>query len=196
MTGASARARPDARAAILDIAERLVQVRGFNAFSYGDVSSELEITNAALHYHFPGKAELGLALITRYSERFIASLRSIEEWDASPVGRLHAYTKLYQTVLEADRMCLCGMLAAEYQTLPEEMRRAVVEFFDANHVWLESLLEEGRADGTVHFVGSARDAAELVVGSLEGAMLVARSYGEPRRFTAVSDQLLSEFERP
>lgn len=197
MTGPSTRQRSDTRTAILDIAEELVQVRGFNAFSYGDVSSELDITNAALHYHFPGKAELGLALITRYSERFMTSLRSIEESDdASPVGRLHAYTELYQSVLETGRMCLCGMLAAEYQTLPEALQGAVVEFFDANHVWLTSLLEAGRADGTIHFAGHARDAAELIVGTLEGALLVARTYGDARRFTAVCDQLLAEFERP
>ena len=44
---------------ILDSAERLVQVRGFNAFSYADVARELGITKASLHYHFAGKAELG-----------------------------------------------------------------------------------------------------------------------------------------
>src|SRR5271167_2757692 len=47
----------------LDVAERLVQVRGFNAFSYADVSRELGLSTAALHYHFAGKAELGEALI-------------------------------------------------------------------------------------------------------------------------------------
>ena len=41
--------------------ERLVQSRGFNGFSYADVSAELGITKAALHYHFAGKAEMGQA---------------------------------------------------------------------------------------------------------------------------------------
>ena len=59
---------------ILDIAERLVQVRGFNGFSYADVAAELGMTKASLHYHFPGKAELGRALIVRYTERFAAAL--------------------------------------------------------------------------------------------------------------------------
>ena len=57
------RGEGDTAAEILDVAERLVQVRGFNGFSYGDVASELKITTAALHYHFAGKAELGEALI-------------------------------------------------------------------------------------------------------------------------------------
>lgn len=46
---------------ILDVAERLVQQRGFNGFSYRDVAAELGITTARLHYHFRGKGELGEA---------------------------------------------------------------------------------------------------------------------------------------
>ena len=57
--------KPDTAARILDVAERLVQTRGFNGFSYADVASELDVTKASLHYHFPGKAELGQALIAR-----------------------------------------------------------------------------------------------------------------------------------
>ena len=60
---------------ILDVAERLVQLRGFNGFSYADVAEELGISKASLHYHFAGKAE---ALIERYASRFTASLDEIE----------------------------------------------------------------------------------------------------------------------
>ena len=44
---------------MLDAAERLVQVRGFNGFSYADIAAELQITEASLHYHFATKADLG-----------------------------------------------------------------------------------------------------------------------------------------
>lgn len=190
------RERTDTRATILDIAEHLVQVRGFNGFSYADISSELGVSNAALHYHFPGKAELGQALISRYSERFAESLEAIDREESSPLEQLRAYVDLYRSVVETDRMCLCGMLAAEYQTLPEAMRQAVVQFFDANHDWLTNVLEVGRADSSLRFVGRARDAAELIVGTLEGAMLVARTYGQTARFDAMAEQLIAEFEGP
>ena len=52
----------DTATVILDIAERLVQRRGFNGFSYADIAAELGITKASLHYHFPSKAELGESL--------------------------------------------------------------------------------------------------------------------------------------
>jgi TetR/AcrR family transcriptional repressor of nem operon len=106
-------------------------------------------------------------------------------------GRLAAYAELYATVLRDRRMCLCGILAAEYQTLPERMREAVIRFFDENEAWLERVLEEGRRAGTTAFAGSPRDTARLLVSGLERAMLVARSYHDPDRFTAAADQLLA-----
>ena len=79
-------------------------------------------------------------------------------------------------------MCLCGMLAAEYETLPDPMRRAVVRFFDTNEAWLAKVLARGRRRRTLAFAGRAREAARLIVSGLEGAMLVARPYGDLARF--------------
>ena len=137
----------DTAARILDIGERLVQVRGFNGFSYADVAAELDMTKAALHYHFPGKAELGRALIERYTERFVAALADIDERIPEAPAKLDAYAGLYADVLRGQRMCLCGMLAAEYQTLPDPMRAAVIAFIDANEAWVEKVLAQGRARG-------------------------------------------------
>ena len=134
------RGEVDTAAEILDVAERLVQVRGFNGFSYGDVASELKITTAALHYHFAGKAELGEALIERYAARFVEALDEIDQEGADPAEKLRAYTNLYLDVLRDHRMCLCGMLAADYETLPKPMRNAVVRFFDDNEAWVGGVL--------------------------------------------------------
>ena len=182
---------------ILDVAEELVQVRGFNAFSYADVAGELGITKAALHYHYPGKAELGQALVSRYAERFAAALVQIEaREDASAAEKLDAYVGLYTEVLRARRMCLCGMLAAEYQTLPAPIKEAVVGFFDVNELWLARVLEQGRTDKSLRFEGSATDTARMIVSSMEGAMLVARPYSDPARFRAAATTLLAALARP
>jgi TetR/AcrR family transcriptional repressor of nem operon len=178
---------------ILDIGERLVQVRGFNGFSYADVAAELDMTKAALHYHFPGKAELGRALIERYTERFAAALADIDARIPDAPAKLDAYAGLYADVLRDRRMCLCGMLAAEYQTLPDPMRDAVIAFIDANEAWVEQVLSDGRRDGTIALAGPASDAARLIVSGLEGAMLVARPYGDVARFDTAAEGLLAGF---
>jgi TetR/AcrR family transcriptional repressor of nem operon len=189
-------ARTDTRTAVLDAAERMVQERGFNAFSYGDVARELKVTTAALHYHFPGKAELGEALLTRYTQRFGEALSTIDERAGAPLDKLRAYADLYLDVLRDDRMCLCGMLAAEYRTLPQAMQQAMLRFFDDSEVWLTRVLEAGRDDGSIEFSDSAAEAAQMVIGTLEGAMLVARPYGDPSRFESVAEQLIAELATP
>jgi TetR/AcrR family transcriptional regulator, transcriptional repressor for nem operon len=181
----------DTATQILDVAERLAQVRGFNGFSYADVAAELQLTTAALHYHFAGKAELGQALMTRYATRFAAALAAVEsEIDDAP-GRLDAYADLYLGVLRKERMCLCGMLAAEYETLPVPMRDTVLRFFEANEEWLAGVLEQGRAEGQLQFAGAPADTARMIVSSLEGALLVARPFGDIARFQVAASQVLT-----
>jgi TetR/AcrR family transcriptional regulator, transcriptional repressor for nem operon len=175
---------------VLDIAERLVQVRGFSNFSYADIASELGITKASLHYHYPGKAELGQALITRYAQRFNQALEDIDRDLPNARAKLEAYADLYAGVLRNERMCMCGILAAEYPTLPLGMQTEVLRFFDENQKWLATLLEQGKAEGTLTYTGRAEDVAQGILSTLEGAMLVARPYGDLARFDAAARQLL------
>ena len=179
------------RTRILDTAERLVQLRGFNGFSYADVAAEVGVTKASLHYHFPGKAELGAALVARYTERFDAELDRIDAGRLAPPDKLSAYAALYAAVLREKRMCLCGMLAAEYETLPAPMREAILDFFDRNQAWLCAVMENGRADQSMRFAGTAEDEAQTLLGGLEGAMLVARPYRDLARFEAVAGRLIA-----
>jgi len=176
---------------ILDVAERLVQVRGFNGFSYADVAAELKLTKAALHYHFASKTELGEALIERYSERFGGALAAVEAKSTDAQLRLRNYTGLYADVLRDGRMCLCGMMAADYETLPSSMQVAVLRYIRANQEWLARVLDQGREMGTLAFGGSPRDVALLVFGGLEGAMLVARPLNDLPGFESSAERLLS-----
>jgi TetR/AcrR family transcriptional repressor of nem operon len=181
---------PDTAQRILDVAERLVQTQGFNGFSYADVAAELHVTKASLHYHYATKAELGTRLVTRYDERFRVALAAIAAEEPDARRRLRRYADLYAAVLRKDRMCLCGMLASDYATLPSPMKDAVRRFFDANESWLATVLEEGRTTRALTFRGAARDEARTIVASLEGAMLVARSYGDVSRFEAAAERVI------
>ena len=182
--------RTDTADRMLDLAEMLVQTRGFNGFSYADIASELGVTKATLHYHFPTKAELGLRLIRRYTEVFTAALSQIDDRTIEPLERLRSYVEIYSIVLHQQRMCLCGMLAADYATLPVPMKTALTQFFEANERWLVDVLDQGRATGHFQFSGNALDVARLLVSSLEGAMLVARTFGQPERFQSIAGRLL------
>jgi TetR/AcrR family transcriptional regulator, transcriptional repressor for nem operon len=181
-----------AATAILDVAERLAQTRGYNGFSYADIAAELGVTKASLHYHFPSKAELGRALIVRYHGLFGAALDSIDGQTKSPQEKLKRYVGLYDSVLSNERMCLCGMLAAEYATLPGPMQEGLTAFFDANERGLTAVLEDGLRAGTFAFREAAKERARVLLGALEGAMLVARSYGNARRFQTAAASVLAD----
>jgi TetR/AcrR family transcriptional regulator, transcriptional repressor for nem operon len=181
----------DTATRILDVAERLVEVRGFNGFSYADVSSELQITKAALHYHFANKSDLGVALILRYTARFGDALNAVERRTTDAPERLKAYADLYLDVLNGKRMCLCGMMAAEHETLPQPMQDAVVEFFSRNQVWLSRVLKDGKANGTISYRESASKTARTIIGTLEGAMLLARLFGDVAGFRSATSHLLA-----
>jgi TetR/AcrR family transcriptional regulator, transcriptional repressor for nem operon len=181
---------------ILDVAERLAQRQGFNGFSYADIAAEVGLTKPALHYHFSSKAELGEALIVRYSDRFASALAALDDAGLRAPAKLEGYAALYLDVLRNERMCLCGMLAAEYQTLPPPMRRAVVEFFNRNEAWLAGVLDQGRSEGDLRFDGPAGEEAQMIVGTLEGAMLVARPHDDVARFEMVARRLIHELVVP
>jgi TetR/AcrR family transcriptional repressor of nem operon len=182
----------DTRQRILDIAERLVQTRGFNGFSYADISGAIGITKASLHYYFPTKAELGQRLIERYERRFLDALATIDRADIDAREKLRRYTAIYVDVVRNKRMCLCGMLASDYATLAKPIREGVRRFFDRNEEWLVSVLEGGRASRELHFKGSPEVVARGMLGALEGAMMLARSYGDVERLESVADRLVAE----
>jgi TetR/AcrR family transcriptional repressor of nem operon len=91
-------------------------------------------------------------------------------------------------------MCLCGMLAAEYATLPSTMQEELRRFFDVNERWLTAVLKQGQRDGELALRESAQERARVFLGALEGAMLVARSYGDDRRFHLAAEHLLADLD--
>ena len=190
-TAASSAPRPSTATRILDVAERLAQTCGFNGFSYADISAKLGITKASLHHHFASKAELGRALILRYSDTFGAALDAIDKSGADPAGKLDRYVKLYYDVLRGERLCLCGMFAAEYSTLPRPMQEQIRRFFDTNEAWLARVIGQGRRAKIFHARGSEQEVARMFLSALEGAMLVARPYDDAERFTCASQHLLA-----
>jgi TetR/AcrR family transcriptional repressor of nem operon len=124
---------------MLDSAEKLVQTMGFNWFSYADIAQELGVRKASLHHHFTTKGDLGLALIERYIRQFQRALEEIDARQVDAAAKLAHYAKLYEDVLRGKRLCLCGMLAAEYGSLPEPMQAAfAASSTSTRHGWHRS----------------------------------------------------------
>ncbi len=177
---------------ILDVAQGLLQTRGYNGFSYRDIAGAVGIRTASLHYHFPGKADLGVALAARYRLRFNEALEDINARTDDARRRLECYADLFRKTLGVDsRLCLCGMLGAEIATLPDPVMAEVNGFFRDNEAWLTAIIAAGQNDGTLRSDTPAVDQARLVLAALEGAMIVARATGDAGRFDAVAGAVLA-----
>jgi TetR/AcrR family transcriptional regulator, transcriptional repressor for nem operon len=176
---------------ILDAAEMLVQTRGFNGVSYADIAGEVGVTKANLHHHYGSKAQMATALMQRYSNRFFAELVKIDERGGTALLRIEAYAALYEGVVRNNRLCLCGVLAAEYDTLPAPVCKLVRDFFEGNETWLVRVLKLGRKDGTLAPANSPLDEARLLIAGLEGAMLISRPTRDYLRFKSLARALVA-----
>jgi AcrR family transcriptional regulator len=168
----------DTKTEILDLAENLLLDRGFNGFSYADISSVLRIKNAAVHYYFPTKSDLGIAIIQRAKERFAGWTRGERMGSRSAAEKLEAFFRLYLKFMEAgQQVCLGGALETDFKTLPAEMQVETRKFASTFLVWMEGVLEEGREQRIFSFPGEAKDQAILILSSLQGALQMTRAAG-------------------
>ena len=152
--------------------------RGFNGFSYANISSVLKIKNAAIHYYFPTKADLGLAIIQRARERFANWTQNQRMVSKPPAEKLEAFFRQYLRFLEAgQQVCLGGALETDFKTLPPAMQIETQKFASDILVWMEGVLEEGREKHIFSFPGEARDQAILILSSLQGALQMTRAVG-------------------
>ncbi|MEL6183245.1 MAG: TetR/AcrR family transcriptional regulator [Myxococcota bacterium] len=165
---------------IMDVAEGAARREGWDGFSFRRLADAVGIKSASVHYHFPNKEALGVALTDRYTDRFLGSLGSPEE-----AGALKRAVEGFRSALGPDGgMCLCGLFAAEIEGLPEDVRGSVRNFFVRLRAWLEAAYAAA---------GSVRpgEQASVAISLLEGGLLVARALGDHEHFERSAVQVMS-----
>ena len=116
--------------AILEEAKRLSGEKGYNGWSYQDISETIKITKASIHHHFPKKQDLGCALVRHHRDLIRAHLKDIDTQCSHPQDKLQALANLYSQIVEkANSACPCGMLLADLTTLPEALQEEIKDFF-------------------------------------------------------------------
>lgn len=180
---------------ILDVAENLVQTRGYHAFSFRDLALEVGIKTASIHYYFPTKQSLGCELVKRHMENMVELLNAVSK-SSSYKERLICYVKaiVAATYENGKKMCLGGMLAIDVATLEEPMKIEVRKFFQLHERWLEGTLEKGRKQGDFTFTGSSLIRARAIMALLEGSLILVRLDDEEKRLKELSNILMALIE--
>jgi len=177
----------DTRETIMQTAQAVVQAKGYNALSFRELAKDVGIKSASIHYYFPTKGDLGAALARRYTDNAVGYFETLIGEGAPVADTFARYVAVFRAALQNDnRMCLYGVMAAEYGDLPDEVRAAVDAFSAANVEWLVRLLGPRHPELSDE---ALRARALAIFAAIEGAQLVARGRGD----IAVFDQTIAAY---
>ena len=179
----------DNRDRLEDAAQDSVQLSGFNSLSFRKLADEVGIKSSSVHYHFPEKSDLAHALIVRYSAAVSETLNDIANQRWGLRRKLQAYIAIFEQTAKSERVCLCGMMAAEIEALNDDSRKQLDLFFKMMEQWLVDLLVANgdalNTDVTPAVLSSA------ILSGLEGALLLDRVSGNQSHLNAQKDLILS-----
>ena len=181
---------------IMDIAQEMVQTRGYNAFSYRDISERIGIKTASIHYYYPSKADLAKAMLERIRGMFEVALQNIDAQGGDARTRLAKFAGIFvETYGDEGRLCPFCMIATSQNTIPAHVLDEVRAFWSRGEQWVQQLLVEGKSSGEFEFSAPEQVIARTLVSSLEGTMVVARAYQDKSRLVATAEYLLAMLEK-
>jgi AcrR family transcriptional regulator len=182
------------RLKIMELAQDLLRQRGYNGFSYGHIAEALGVKNAAIHYHFPSKQELGVALVARERRRFQIWIERRQILALDAAARLDWFFSIYQHYSEGGtRVCFLGALESSFGDLPASIQQESAALNREMLDWLGAELDAGRQSGAFHFAGEPANKAILIMGALQGAIQMAR-LGRPGQLDAVIAQIKADLQ--
>lgn len=166
----------DTKTALLDFAEHAARSRGFDGFSYADLSEAVGIKKASIHYHFPTKAILREALMDRYHVYVEERCHDIKTQSEVGAERLLGLIGFYREALgDGKILCLCVSLSASKDSLSKAVITKINTFRSMMVQWLAEVFKAAKDDHSIGNVSKPRDEAQATLALLEGAQLAARA---------------------
>lgn len=180
------------KTALLDSAERAARQYGYDGFSYADLAKEVGIRKASVHYHFPAKADLALALMTRYRLRSFEALAAMDAKWPRAADRLRAYIKFYRQALSGgNAVCLCVSFGLAREHLSPAVLAQMSAFHDDSIKWLYALFAQAQQDGSIRRLDDPSLEAAACLALVEGGQLIARAAKDLSHFDRALAQLTS-----
>ena len=179
----------DTKQANIRLADKLIREKGYNAFSFNDISVALGIKNASVHYHFPTKVSLGIAVLKQHKsnlERF-----RLQHLSANPLETLQEFIEVYSRLKAENRICIVGSLAPDILTLDTEMTSALTEFAEETVDFLSGVLNQGLNHKVFHFKQAPRTKALMIISTLLASLQLTRLTNE-EDFNKIKETIITE----
>src|SRR5574337_1987787 len=163
---------------IIEVASRLVHLRGFNHTSIGEILLESGIGKGNFYYYFRSKEELGYAIIENNFRQFSAEV--IGKAFENHKDALTQLDDFLDILLDIHRRrnctggCRLGNMAIEMSDIHEEFRKKCQGVFDAWRVQIETVLRKAKTSGQLSDHVDALALAQFIIASVEGAILLAK----------------------
>jgi TetR/AcrR family transcriptional repressor of nem operon len=165
------------KTAIMDAAERRIQLGGFGGFSFREIAADVGIKSSSVHYHFPTKEDLAAAVLRRWAKYTSELIDKELKKDPEPV---RVWTKAFRGTAYSDaHMCPCTVLGAASHDLPEQVAKEVKAFFK---MCRKKMVAEGL---------SPTDAAKFL-STITGALVVANALGDAAEYDRATRELLRQ----
>ncbi|RNC84356.1 MAG: TetR/AcrR family transcriptional regulator [Balneola sp.] len=174
---------------IVQLGDELIRSKGYNAFSYADISKQLNVKNAAIHYHFPAKTDLAEAVVEWHEDSF---QRFTEK--AAPRGasdQIKMFLNFYASIQVSGKLCVIGTFATDWNSMDEQIQQRVTNFTNGVLEWITNTLDTGREEGSLSFNAPAKIEALKILTNMCAGTQLARVTGS-NDFTAIKNSILKE----
>ncbi|MGQ7887293.1 TetR/AcrR family transcriptional regulator [Paenibacillus sp. WC2504] len=163
---------------IVDLALQLIREKGYVAISYDDLSKQLGVTKASIHYHFEKKEDLGLALMGKVQENLEQFLKLIKSSVMTVEEKLTLYFERQYAPLSSDEICPISSLQSDFASLPDVIRVKVQELSEFEIKVITTILTDEQGTKPANQSKDIEAVVYTVLSCLKGALQYKRALGK------------------
>jgi AcrR family transcriptional regulator len=177
------------REVIIDKADQFIRAKGYNAFSFKDISNDIGIKTASIHYHFPTKSDLGVATIKEHIARYEGLKKHVA--NESPLTKLESFLAVHTQIEFENKVCIVGSLATDLNTLDESIKDELKIFAHLVITWITEILTEGLEQKIFDFQMEPRTKAIMIITNMVAIVQLSR-LTDRNDFELVKQTILTE----
>jgi TetR/AcrR family transcriptional regulator, transcriptional repressor for nem operon len=163
---------------IIDLALKLIQQKGYVAFSYDDISKQLGVTKASVHYHFEKKEDLGIAVVERISQNLQSFSLSLKDSTLTVEEKFKQFIQQRAERITCSEICPISSLQKDFESLPDILRQKVEEVSRLELLIMNDIVAEAQSKGIVNGSENVQSLSVTILSSIKGALLYRRVLGD------------------
>lgn len=160
---------------IIQLGDALIRQKGYNAFSYQNISKPLGVKNAAIHYHFPTKTDLLVSVIQYHIQKFEMFVKDVS--GLNELEQVRHFLEIYTDAFCNNSVCFVGAMATDWDTVNEDAKPHMQKMATAIYKWLTNTLENGLQKRTLAFSEPPATKALLIITNMMAATQLGRILG-------------------